>query len=445
MMEQRELIDQGLKIFKDNNVEGEIFLVDSKSTRVSVSSGNVENLEERQDKGCGVRILHRGKLGFSYFSDWNVSSLREAVERATAFSHLSYSDDSHGFPEPSVTDPLDILDPSLQNTPTPQKIRFAMAIEESARSYDQRIERVKSADYKDFIEQITLANTHGIKESYRIGRVTGSIELSGTDGISSHMGYHHSFGRTLKELEARDIGRSAAKKAVERFGSREFKTATLKVVFNNETTANLFAELYPLFSAKNILKKKSILAEKMGLQIGSSVITLLDDGRKKEGFLVAPFDGEGTLARETILIQEGTLVSYLHNYSTAHRMNHEPTGNSVRGSYALPPKIGITNLYIKPSAIKAKDLLRRAHEGIYITELLGLHTIDTITGDFSVGASGRVIENGQLSYPIHQIALSGNILDLLKSVEAVADDLKFFAWSGGGVSMLLKKMTVSGT
>jgi PmbA protein len=445
MMEQQEFIDQGRKILKEHNVEGEIFLVDSRSTRVSVSSGTVENLEERQVKGCGVRVLHRKKMGFSYFSDWNLSSLQEAVERASAFSHLSYSDDSHGFPEPSVIDSLDTLDPSLLNIPTPQKIQFALAIEEGARSSDQRIERVKSADYKDFMGQITLANTHGIQESYRIGRATGSIELSGTDGTSSYMGYHHSFGRTLRELDAPDIGRTAAMKAVEKFGSREFKTATLRVVFNNETTANLFAEIYPLFSAKNILKKKSILVEKLGLPIGSRAITLIDDGRNKQGFLVFPFDGEGTPTRETVLIREGVLENYLHNHATARKMTHEPAGNSVRGSYTLAPKIGITNLYTKPSTTKAEELLHHAHKGVYITELLGLHTIDTITGDFSVGASGRVIENGQLSYPIHQIALSGNILDLLQSVEAVADDLKFFAWSGGGVSMLLKKMTVSGS
>lgn len=445
MMEQQKLIEQGLKILKERHTEGELFLLDSKSTRVSISSGKVENLEERQDKGCGVRVLHRGKIGFSFFSDWSLSSLRETIERATAFSHLSYSDDSHGFPEPAATEPLDTLDPTLPDTPTLQKIRFAMAIEESARSYDQRIEKIKSADYKDFMGQITLANSLGVFEHYRFGRVAGSIELSGTDGTSSHMGYHHSFGKTLRELEAGHIGRTAAAKAMEKFGSREFKTATLSVVFNNETTANLFAEIYPLFSAKNVLKKKSILADKLGLPIGSSAITLLDDGRKEEGFLAVPFDGEGTPAGETMLIREGILENYLHNHSTALKMRHKPTGNGVRESYNVSPKIGITNLYTKPSSIKAEELIHRAHKGVYITELLGLHTIDTITGDFSVGASGRVIENGQLSYPIHHIALSGSILDFLQSIEAVADDLEFFAWSGGGVSMLLKRMTVSGS
>ncbi len=443
--EKQELIDQGLKILKDRHVEGELFLLDSKSTRVSVSSGKVENLEERQDKGCGVRILHRGKIGFSYFSDWSLSALQETIERATAFTHLSYPDDSHGFPEPAAAEPLDTLDPTLPDIPTPQKIRFAMAIEESARSYDRRIEKIKSADYKDFMGQITLANSLGVLEHYHFGRVAGSIELSGTDGTSSHMGYHHAFGKTLKELEAGHIGRTAAAKALEKFGSREFKTATLSVVFNNETTANLFAEIYPLFSAKNILKKKSILVDKLGIPIGSSAITLLDDGRKEEGFLSAPFDGEGTPTRETMLIHEGILENYLHNRSTALKMRHEPTGNSVRESYTVSPKIGITNLYTKPSKIKAEELINRVQRGVYITELYGLHTVDTITGDFSVGASGRVIENGRLSFPIHQIALSGNILDFLQSIEAVADDLKFFAWSGGGVSMLLKKMTVSGS
>lgn len=443
-MEQQEIIEKSLKIFNKKNIEGEIFLINAKSTRVSVSSGKVENIEERQDRGFGVKVLNQKRIGFSYISDWEVSTLEEAIDKANDFSLLSTSDEFNKIPEPRKMKPLETYDPSLAAIPTSQKIRFALDIEESARSHDKRIEKVKSANYKDFIGEITLANTCGINASYRIGRAAGSIEVSGTDGRSSQLGYHHSFGMTLQDLDPVDIGHSAARKAIERLGSREFETARLKVVLNNEVTANLFAEIHPLFSAKNVLKKKSILAEKMGSKVGSPAITILDDGRKKEGFLAAPFDAEGTPTQETPLIREGILENYLHNYSTALKMNHKPTGNCVRGSYTVVPKIGITNLYVKPSTMKAEELIRAAHQGVYITELLGLHTIDTITGDFSIGAIGMVIENGQLSYPIHQIALSGNILTLFQLVEAVANDLKFFAWSGGGVSLLLGKMTVSG-
>ncbi len=443
-MDQQELIEKSLKIIKEKNIEGEIFLIDSKSTRVTVSSGKAENLEERQDRGCGIRILNNKKIGFSYTSEWNLSYLNEAIEKAYAFSHLSTLDEFNEFPEPSKVQPLETYDPSILEISTQQKIRFAMTIEESARSYDKRIKKVKSANYKDLIGQMRLSNTYGMDVSYKIGRVVGSIELSGTDGTSPQLGFHHSFGMTLQDLDPIDIGQSAARKAIEKLGAREFKTASSRVILSNEATANLFVEINPLFSAKNILKKKSILEGKIGNQLGSKAITILDNGRKKEGFLAAPFDGEGTPTRETAIIREGVLENYLHNYSTALKMNHEPTGNCVRASYAEMPKIGITNLYIKPSKMTPEDLIRTAHSGVYITELLGLHTIDNITGDFSIGAIGMIIENGKLSYPIHQIALSGNILTLLNLVEGVANDLRFFAWSGGGVSILFGKMTVSG-
>jgi len=459
MNDNQDVIEKCLKLFRGKGVEGEIFLIDSKITKVSVLSGRVENLEERKDRGCGIRVCCKKKLGFSYTSDLSERSIDETIRRAHEFSFLTSEDASNILPPPGRLEPLEIFNlkrnrsgmmpalffnPALLDVSASQKTDFAIGIEKSARDTDARVGKVKGAAYRDFVADVHIANTAGIDCNYRTGKATGHIELSATDGTSSHQGYHQEFGSSISDMDPQKIGRAAALKALDKLGARDFRTAKTRVVLNNETTSSFFAETFSFFSAKKVLKNKSALTGKLGKKIGSTAVTLIDDGRKMEAASPAPFDAEGMPTQETFLIREGVLENYLHNYQTAIRMALKPTSSCVRGSYTSAPKIGINNLYFRPSTDKPEEIIADVKSGIYVTDLLGLHTADTITGDFSLGASGRYIENGRLSYPVHKIAISGNILTLLGSVEAVANDLKFFTW-GGGVTMLLREMVVSGT
>ncbi|MEW5807393.1 MAG: TldD/PmbA family protein [Acidobacteriota bacterium] len=440
-----EVIHKCLNLFKAKGIEGEVFLINSRRTKITVSSGKVDTLEEREERGCGIRVFHKKRIGFSYTSDLSEGSLHATIQNAYDFSLLSSEDDSNILPPPMAVDPLESFNASILEILASRKIAFAARIEESARKLDPRIEKVREATYKDFIGDIYLANTAGVDLFYRAGRAAGYIELSATDGRSSQAGSHHAFGLTMDDIDPEEIGRIAARKALDKLGARDFKTAKTKVVLSNEMAANLLAETALIFSAKKVLKNKSLLIGKLGKKIASTTLTLIDDGRKSEGFFAAPFDGEGVPTRETFIIREGHLENYLHNYQTALKMNLDHTSNCVRNSSLSSPKIGISNLYVKPSSHPPEEIIGSVNSGIYITDLLGLHTADTITGDFSLGAAGRVIENGRLSYPVQKIAISGNLLTLLESVEAVGNDLKFSLWSGGGVTLLLKEMSVSGT
>lgn len=439
-----EIVESGLKLLKRNRLEGEIFLLDAKVTRISILSGKVENLEERRERGCAIRVFKNSRIGFSYTADPTMESLDATIRKAHEFSQFSSEDPSNILPLPEPVQPLETYNQALLNVSTDEKIDFACRIEESARSMDPRIEKVKSASYRDFIGEVFITNSAGINLRYRTGRVTGSIELSASDGVSSQLGYYQAFGSTIDDMDAKVIGRTAAVKAIDKLGARDFKTSKLNVVLSNEISSSFFAETSSFFSAKRVLKKKSALMGKLGMQIGSLAVTLIDDGRKKEAFAPCPFDAEGMPSRETVLINNGVLENYLHNYQTSQKMSLPPTSNCVRGSYTISPKIGISNLYIKPSNSTPEEIISSVKSGIYITDILGLHTADTVTGDFSVGASGRYIENGNLSYPVHRIAISGNVLALLASIDAAANDLEFFTW-GGGVTLLLRKMTISGT
>jgi PmbA protein len=260
------------------------------------------------------------------------------------------------------------------------------------------------------------------------------------------VGWHAGWALGPAGLDPEEVGRRAARKALDKLGSTPGATRRSPVVLDPETVAGLFEALSALFSASRVLKKKSLLAGRLGETVASPAVTLIDDGRRPEAWDLAPVDGEGVPTGEHLLLEEGVLRTFLHDTYTAGRMEAASTGNSQRGGYDHPPRIGVTNLYLRPSGPGREELLRRAAGGLYISEVMGLHTVDPISGDFSVGAAGRLIDpEGGLAAPVNQLAIAGNVLDLLRSVEAVADDLTFYAGGAGGATTLLGDLMVSGS
>jgi PmbA protein len=200
----------------------------------------------------------------------------------------------------------------------------------------------------------------------------------------------------------------------------------------------------PSLTAEAVQKGKSLFANKMGQDIAASELNIIDDGHKKGAIISSPFDGEGVSTQKTILVENGILKSYLHNTYTAKKDGVSSTGNAKRGSYKSTPEVGTTNFYIDKGNITKDELIKNVEKGFYITEVMGMHTANPISGDFSVGASGIWIENGEFTKPVRGVAIAGNIKELLKSVEAVADDLTFFIGIGSP-TLRIAKMTVSGS
>jgi PmbA protein len=208
--------------------------------------------------------------------------------------------------------------------------------------------------------------------------------------------------------------------------------------------SGLLEALAPAFSARRILKGTSLLAARLGEPVASPAVTLVDEPRLPGGFGAAPADAEGLPTHRTALVEEGRLRGYLHDTYSAAKMGIGRPGNTVRSSYGTPPQIGPTNLLLLPGTEPVEALLSRAGRGVLITELMGLHTVDTVSGDFSLGASGRLLAGGRPGAPVDQLAISGNFLDLLSSIEAVGADLKLFPGGGGAPSVLLRELSVAG-
>jgi PmbA protein len=444
-MNHAEIAARALAAVRRAGCEGEVFLEDGRSTKVAVSGGRVESLEERIDRGAGVRVFDRGRAGFSFTGDLSDAGLEAAVARAREIAELVAADPANRLPEdPGEPAPgLDLADPGLAAVPIARKIEIARAAEASARAADPRISGVREAAYQDATGTYWIENTAGLRRTHTQTRAVVAIELAATQDGEAQTGWQGGWKTGAEGLDPAAVGKDAARKAVAKLGASPAATGRTAVVLSPEVTASLFGELSALFAMDAVLKGRSLLAGKEGERIGSDAVTLVDDGRHPLGYATTPVDGEGVASRETTLLEKGILRSYLTDGWSSAKSGKPLTGNGLRGGYGVRPMIGRTNLCLRPTGGTASDLLARAGAGVYITEVMGLHTVNAVTGDFSIGASGLAIESGRLGGAVDRMAIAGNILGLLDSVLAVADDLQFLLF-GPGNTVLLGDIAVSG-
>jgi PmbA protein len=432
-----DILDLGLELIRGTGAEGEIYLEHSAATMIGVLNGRVESLVQRATEGAGIRIFSEGRTAFAFTADLSPEGIARAITSAGAIAPHTKRDEANLLP-PAAAAPTgsENRDPGLARIPIAEKMEIARAVERAARAESPAITKVREASYQEFDAVVAIANTRGERTGYDASRCYAGIELaaSATEGAQTGSCVGWSLGP--RGLDPEGVGREAARRAVRKLGARQPATGRMSVVLDPEAAAGLFGALA-------VLNGRSLLAGRIGSEVASPCVDLIDDGRISGGFSSAPIDGEGTPTGETVLIRAGRLEGYFHTVFTARRMGVAPTGNGVRGGYGGTPEPSPTNLYLRPTGQTREALLAAAGRGVYVTDWMGLHTIDTITGEFSLGASGLAIEGGELREGLDRMAIAGNVLDLLSSVEAVADDLQFLV-AGAGSTVLLRGISVGG-
>ena len=263
------------------------------------------------------------------------------------------------------------------------------------------------------------------------------------EGEDQQTGFGLQYRLKYKDLDPKQVGEEAAEKAVRMLGAKEINTQRATVVLDPYVATNFLGLIAPALSAEAVQKGRSLFAGKVGKSVGSSLLTIIDDGAMEGGVISAPMDGEGVPAGKTVLVDEGELRGYLHNTYTAAKDGVQSTGNGTRGSFKGTPEVGTTNFYIAPGNTPRDQLLSQVDKGLYITEVMGMHTANPISGDFSVGASGLWIENGQFTKPVRGVAIAGNIMDLLNAIDCIGSDMTFFVGKGSP-TLRIARMTISG-
>jgi len=444
MMDIEQMNDRIEAIIGGRADSFEAFLLKTSTLSIEVKDSRLETLKQARSMGACLRTIHNNRLGFSYSFRLNPDSLRTMVDNALQGARGTDPDPAYGFPgENGLTPTLRIYDHSIENIPRQKKVNIIRALEDSTRSFSRRVKRVRKATYSEYIMDASVTNSLGLRRTGSSTIVSLSVMAIAEERGDSQMGWESDFSHFLADLNPEKIGQTAAMKAVSSLGASRIKSLSCPAVFDRETAAELLSILSPSLSSESVQKRRSFLRGKTGAQVFSKIMTISDNGLNEKGVACFPFDGEGVKRGRTELIKEGKLLGFLYDTFYARKAKTSSTGNSSRTSMKLPPGVGASNFSIEPGARSLEDMLREAWSGIYVTELVGVHTADPVSGDFSLGVTGRRIIRGKLSIPVRGMAVSGNLFELFRGVKCVGSDHRFYGpW--GAPSLLLERVSLSG-
>ncbi len=423
----------------------EAYLRSSTATSVEVKEQKVDAFERARDIGAGVRLLIGQQAGFAYSNDLSDAALRRLVENAIDNARNAEPDPSSVIPDkPSGPYPsVSLHDPVLAALPEEERIARVMAMEREAFAVDPRVKRIRKGMATFSEAETVIVNSRGAAVSYRGTAVSASIEVVAEEKGEAQAGWEHEVKRFYGKADIEGVGKRAARKALDLLGACPLESVKAPVILDASVAEEFLSIMAGGFSSENVQKKKSLFVGKLGTAVASPLVTIMDNGLLAEGLGTAPCDDELVPMQTKKVVDQGRLALFLYNSYTAKKDGTLSTGNGMRGGFKGVPGVGITNLYIEPGAISRDALVASTGRGLYVTEIMGAHTANPVSGDFSVGATGFWIENGKKAYPVREITIAGNILDLMRNVDAVCSDLRFTGRMGSP-TIRIKELSIGG-
>ena len=427
--------------------DAEAWVEEAVTRQIRVYEANVESLTDAGSRGVGVRVFLDGRSGYAYgtdLSDEGVTALAAAANESAA---VADPDEFGGLPEEFGTTAIDGLHAAeLASWNTERKIELAVEIERAARAHDG-VSQVEDTVYADADGSVALANSRGFCSSYEASSVWAYASVFAGEGADLMTGLGVGLGREPGELDARAIGDEAAERALALVGARQPESRRCPVVLDAFVAASFIGFIGGMLSADAVQRGRSLFAGREGEEIASGAVRLVDDGVDPEGPDSAPFDGEGSARRRTALIEDGRLLTFLFDARTARKGERKTTASASRGSYRTPPSVGTANLLLEPGDADLEELVRRAGDGLYVTDVAGLHSgVNPVSGTFSVGATGRLIEGGELGRPAREMTIASDLVSMLKAVQAVGSASRWVPFGGSvkAAPLLIGEMAVSG-
>ena len=412
-----------------------------------VRLGQVETLKESGSKSIGVRVFFGQRAASTYSSDFSKQGLDRMLNSALELAKITSEDPFAGIPEASqlgqLQQDLNLYHEDVYSLSGADRIDYARRAEKAALDFDPRIKNSEGGSFDAASGRKVLANSHGFAGEYRRSYCsTAAVPIAQSDDGAMQRDYWYSVARTLKKLDAPEkVGRVAAERTLRRLGARKVKTANVPVVFDPMVSTSILEHIFEGINGDSVYRGASFLAGRLGQKIAGDIVTVIDDGTIPGGFGTAPFDGEGIPTRRTVVIENGVLKSYLLNTYTAKKLGLETTANASRG-LAGTPGIGPGNYFLEPGSKTPKELIAGIKQGLYVTEFLG-QGVNLVTGDYSRGASGLWISNGEFAYPVEEITVAGNLKDLFLNISEIANDLEFRG-SVASPTIRIEGLTVGG-
>jgi PmbA protein len=413
---------------KRGATDADVVVADGDTFDVQVRLSAVDRLTKAREKRLGLRVFIGNRSASASTSDFSQASLEQVVSDTCSLAGAVVEDPVSGLPSADLMaralPDLDLYDPTKLDTES--QIALARRAEEAALAADPRITNSEGADFSSYAGRVVLANSHGFVGEYRSSSFSVSVSpiATGTEAEGMQRDYWYAAQRKFSRLDSPEsVGKEATRRTVRRLGARKVPTQRAPVIFDQETAGSLLGNLCSAISGYSLYKGASFLIGQLGKPLFPDFVTIYDDGLMPGGFGSRPFDGEGLPSRTQTIIDRGILKSYLLDSYSGRKLGMPSTGNASRG-VGDSPSAGPTNFYLAPGAASPTDIIRSVKQGLYITELIGFG-INMVTGDYSRGAAGYWIENGELAYPVEEITIAGDLKEMFAHIEMVGSDLEF--------------------
>ena len=403
----------------------------------------IEKLEQSVGRSLVLRAFVDGARASLSTTDLSVDGLRALVAQTVDAARFVGPDDCGGIPSDETyvaadESSLGLYEDDVRARPAERKLEDALALERTTRALDSRIVNSAGSAVADYIATVSLANSHGFAGAYRMSSATLSTTPIAADGEAKRIGSYGTAARSYAAtFDVATLAQRAVARAVGGIGARKPATMRCPVIFERDVAAAVLGDLFSALSAANVAVGNSFLADRIGERVGSDLVTIVDDGRLPGGLGTSPFDAEGVPTRRTSVLARGTLETFLYDSYYARKLGAKSTGNATGGG------IGPNNFYLLAGEEPLEALIASTASGVFVTDTIGFST-ESVTGTYSRGARGFMIENGELAYPIDEFTIAGNLAEMLASIDGVASDI-VFDQPIVSPSFRVAEMTVSGT
>lgn len=427
----------------------EAYVVRSHETEVEVLRGEVESLSVAEAAGIGVRVIADGRQGIAYAGSIDSDVIDATLADARDNASYGAPDAAYGLATPEDLAGrdavhLDLWRDDVLATPTEAKVALAIAADRAVAAADPRIRGVESTDYGDSALEMAMAASTGVTAA--ISRTSASVSSSALAGErdETQTGWGFDAARSFGELGVEPVAAMAAERATRLLGATQPATRRIPVVLDPMVTASVLGLIGAALNGEAVLKGRSMFADRVGEDIGAAAVTICDDPTNAAAFGASPVDGEGVPTAPVTLVREGRLLGFLHNLYTARRAGSRTTGSAVR-SYASTPGVGARALHLLPGTKSPAEVMASVPEALYVQSVSGLHSgTNPVSGDFSVGAEGLMVRDGEWAEPVREITIASTLPRMLQSVLEVGADLTWLPGGTAGLTLLVDDMTMAG-
>jgi PmbA protein len=431
----------------------EVYVVRGSETEVRAYEGSVESLTSADSSGVGIRVVLEGaeeegsRLGFAWAGSLDPAVIEAALADARDNARYATPDPDVVLARPDGASVVeqDLWDDGVTATPMEDKIALALELERATRAADDRVRQVSSADYSDERAEMALASTTGIRSSARRTTAFVSVDAIAGVGADTQTGTGFSVGRAPADLDPDEAMGEAVQRATRLLGAQKAQSGRYTVVFDPRVVSTLLSVMASALSGEAVVKGRSFFAGRIGESVANAAVTLVDDPTDSRAFSASTYDAEGLACRRNVLISDGMLRMFVFDTVSARRAQMQSTGSAVRGGFAGTPSAGCRALVLQPGTKGADDILASVGDGLYVQSVTGIHSgVNTVSGDFSVGAEGLMIRAGSLAEPVREVTVASTLQRMLQSIVEIGGDLRWLPGSAAGQTLAIADMQLSG-